>query len=204
MTRLGFLIARTLRRKAVLAAMGLPVAEVVARLGGRIALVGNARSLSERGYGDEIDAADLVIRINRAPMPAVVSHGMRTDVLALATRIDAACLQRLDPSLTLWMSHKRKRLPWHVASRPGFALPPLEGFERLRAALGAPPTTGVMMIDLLACSAANAVTLFGFDFFASQSLTGSRTALQVPHDFSGERGFVAALIARDARFTLRA
>jgi hypothetical protein len=202
--RVGFLIARTLRREAMLAGMGLALPEVLARLGPRVALVGNARSLAERVYGAEIDAANLVIRINRAPMPAVGSHGARTDALALAVGISAQQLDALDPAMVLWMSHKRKRLPWHVARRAGFALPPVEGFARLKAALGAPPTTGVLMIDLLARSAASAVTLYGFDFFASQSLTGSRTALQVPHDFDGERGFVQALMARDARFTLRA
>lgn len=204
MNRVGFLIARTLRREAMLAGMGLALPEVLARLGPRVALVGNARSLAERVYGAEIDAANLVIRINRAPMPAVGSHGARTDALALAVGISAQQLDALDPAMVLWMSHKRKRLPWHVARRAGFALPPVEGFARLKAALGAPPTTGVLMIDLLARSAASAVTLYGFDFFASQSLTGSRTALQVPHDFDGERGFVQALMARDARFTLRA
>jgi len=201
--RLGFLIARTLRREDVLAGMGLPLPQVLARLAGRVALIGNARSLGERGYGAEIDAADLVIRINRAPMPTAASHGTRTDVLALAVGIGAEDLARLNPALTLWMSHKRKRLPWHVARRTGFALPPVEDFQRLRAQLGAPPTTGLLMIDLLARSPATQVTLYGFDFFASQSLTGSRTAAQVPHDFAGERGFVQALMARDARFSLR-
>lgn len=203
MTALGFYIARTLRREAVLAAMGLPMAQVMARLRGRIALVGNARSLGERHHGAEIDAADLVIRINRAPMPEPGSHGTRVDVLALAVAIGPDDLARLDPALVLWMSHKRKRLPWHVARRAGFALPPLDGFARLRAQLGAPPTTGLMMIDLLAQSRAAQVTLYGFDFFDSQSLTGSRTAAQVPHDFLGERAFVQALIARDPRFSLR-
>ena len=203
MNRLEFVIARTLRREAVLAAMGLALPQVLARLSGRVALVGNARSLGERGYGDEIDGADLVVRINRAPMPAPASHGARTDVLALAVGIEAEALAVLDPKLTLWMSHKRKRLPWHVARRTGFALPPLQDFDRLRAQLGAPPTTGLLMIDLLSRSPALQVVLYGFDFFSSQSLTGSRTAAQVPHDFTGERGLVQALIARDARFALR-
>ena len=198
-----FLAARTFRREAVLASMGLPLPDVLKRLQGRVALIGNARSLCDRAYGDEIDAADLVVRINRAPMPAVASHGTRTEVLALAVGIGAAALDALDPSLTLWMSHKRKRLPWHVARRAGFVLPPVAGFDRLRVQLGAPPTTGLMMIDLLAQSAATKVTLYGFDFFASRSLTGHRTAAQVPHDFDGERGVVQALMARDARFTLR-
>lgn len=203
MTRAGFLVARTLGLEARLAAMGLPMAQVLARLPGAVALVGNARSLTDRAYGPEIDSHDHVIRINRAPMPAAHSHGTRTDGLALATRIDTAPLHRLAPSLILWMSHKRKRLPWAVATHPGFALPPLTDFHRLRAQLGAPPTTGLLMIDLLARSPATRVTLFGFDFFASQSLTGHRTAAQVPHDFAGERAFVQALLARDPRFTLR-
>lgn len=203
MTRLGFLLARTLRHEAALAAMGLAPPQVLARLTGRVALVGNARSLAERAYGPEIDAADLVIRINRAPMPSPASHGTRTDVLALAVGIDAAALAALNPGLTLWMSHKRKRLPWHVATRAGFALPPVTDFDRLRAQLGAPPTTGLLMIDLLARSPATQVTLYGFDFFASRSLTGSRTAAQVPHDFPSEQAFVHALIARDPRIALR-
>ena len=76
--------------------------------------------------------------------------------------------------------------------------------DRLKAALGAPPTTGLLMIDLLSRSPATRVSLYGFDFFASQSLTGSRTAAQVPHDFAAERAFTLALMARDPRFHLRA
>lgn len=202
MTRVGFYIARTLRQEAPLAALSLPLAEVLARLSGSIALVGNARSLSATVHGKAIDSADQVIRINRAPMPAPESHGRRTDVLALATSLDAATLNRLNPALTLWMSHKRKRLPWAVATRAGFALPPLEGFLRLKAALDRPPTTGLLMLDLLQQSPTKSVTLYGFDFFSSQSLSGSRTAAHVPHDFAAERRWVAALLARDPRFHL--
>lgn len=204
MTRLGFLIARTFRQEAPLAAMSLPLDQVLSQFIGTIALVGNARSLAATGYGAEIDAATQVIRINRAPMPKPQSHGTRTDALALATRIDAATLARLNPRLILWMSPKRKRLPWTVASHPGFVLPPLADFKRLKTVLNAPPTTGLLMIDLLSRSPATRITLFGFDFFATASLTGSRTAAEVPHDFGAERRLVEALMARDPRFDLRA
>jgi hypothetical protein len=56
---------------------------------------------------------------------------------------------------------------------------------------------------MLARSPATSVDLYGFDFFASMSLSGRRTAAQVPHDFAAERAFVEALMARDARFTLK-
>jgi hypothetical protein len=203
MTRLGFLIARTLRQETRLAGLGLPMDQVLARLTGDVALVGNAQSLAASQSGAAIDAADLVLRINRAPMPAAHSHGTRTDVLCLATAIDAASLHRLNPKLILWMSHKRKRLPWAVARHPGFALPPLDTFQRLKAILGAPPTTGLMMIDLLSRAPARKITLYGFDFFASLSLSGSRTAAEVPHDFAAERDFVTALLVRDPRFSLQ-
>ncbi len=202
MTRLGFYLARTLRLEAPLAAMGRPLDQMLSRMQGKVALVGNAQSLATARHGAEIDAADLILRINRAPMPAPLSHGTRTDVLCLATSLDAASLQRLNPGLILWLSPKRKRLPWAVASRRGFALPPLAGFQRLKALLGAPPTTGLMMIDLLSHSPATRIDLFGFDFFASRSLTGRRSAAQVPHDFGAEQAYVTALMARDARFHL--
>lgn len=200
MNRAGFLLARTLRWEAPLARLSVPAAELMAELRGRrVALVGNARSLAERDEGAEIDRADLVVRINRAPMPASRTHGTRTDWLALATSIGAEDLDRIRPRRMLWMSHKRKRLSWRVATSPRFYLHPLPEWRALAAALGAPPTTGLMLIDLLAASGLAELRLHGFDFFASLSLTGSRRADQVPHDFDTEARFVKALIARDRR-----
>lgn len=202
MTRLSFLIARTLRQEAPLMALSAGQEDLMAELAGkRVALVGNARSLADSTHGAAIDAAELVIRINRAPMPSPASHGTRTDWLALATSIGRD-LDRIGPGRLLWMSPKRKRLAWGVATSPGFYLHPLGDFTRLKATLGAPPTTGLMMIDLCAASALASLTLYGFDFFASLSLTGRRTAAQVPHDFDAERSFVEALAARDGRVAL--
>lgn len=204
MRRLGFLLARMLGREAALAEMALPLDQALGRLRGRVALVGNARGLAAGRAGPRIDAADLVVRINRAPMPAAASHGARTDVLALATGLAQARLDALAPGLIFWLSPKRKRLPYAVARHPGFVLPPRSDFARLQAALAAPPSTGLLMMDLLARSPATRIDLHGFDFFETLSLSGSRTAASVPHDFAAERGFAGALIARDPRFVLHA
>ena len=59
------------------------------------------------------------------------------------------------------MSHKRKRLSWRVASSPGFYLHPRADWLALKAALGAPPTTGLMMIELLAESGLAELRLHG-------------------------------------------
>lgn len=205
MTRLGFYTARLMRNEAALARLSVPTAELLDDLTGRsVALVGNARALAQGSQGDEIDAADRVVRINRAPMPGPVSHGTRTDWLALATRLSAADRARIAPGRILWMSPKRKRLDWSSASSPGFYLHPLEAYRALGDRLAAPPTTGAMMIDLLMRSRLKKLSLYGFDFFASQSLSGKRTAAQVPHDFQAEAAWVDDLLRRDARLVLHA
>lgn len=204
MNRLRFYLARLLRDEAALQQLSIPQSVLTDALEGkRIALIGNARALAESAFGAEIDAADLVIRINRAPMPAPASHGTRTDWLALATRLPDADRARLDPTRLLWMSHKRKRLDYASATSPGFYLHPLSDYAALKTEIGAPPTTGAMMIDLIARSDMAELRLYGFDFFASQSLSGSRTAAQVPHDFGSEAAWVGALQQRDARIFRR-
>lgn len=200
MTPLAFLIARTLRREAKLMALSVAQAALLDGLEGqRVALVGNARALAATTHGAAIDAADIIIRINRAPVPSPASHGTRTDWLALATSLSTADQARLATARKLWMSPKRKRLSHAVATSPGFYLHPLPDYAALLREIGAPPTTGVMLIDLLARSRLSTLTLYGFDFFASLSLSGRRSAGQVPHDFAAEAAFVAALAARDSR-----
>ena len=167
-----------------------------------VAIVGNARALAKGESGALIDAADLVVRINRAPMPSPRSHGRRTDWLALATTLSPADAQRLNPQRLLWMSHKRKRLKYWMARRPGFFLYPMRDFEALRKQLGAPPTTGLMIIDFISRSEVERIDLFGFDFFASRSLTGRRGAHQVPHDFAAEKAWLERLMRLDRRIIL--
>ena len=135
-------------------------------------------------------------------MPAATSHGTRTGWLALAVRLDAGDRSRLAPRRILWMSPKRKRLDWQTATSPGFYLYPLPDYHALKDRLGAPPTTGAMMIDLIAKSDAARLDLYGFDFFASLSLSGRRSAEQVPHDFGAEAAWADALIRQDARLRL--
>ncbi|MBB1492064.1 MULTISPECIES: glycosyltransferase family 29 protein [unclassified Paracoccus (in: a-proteobacteria)] len=203
MIPLRFYLARTLRDEATLALLSVPQTGLLATAGGKqVALVGNARALSAQGHGAAIDAAGLVVRINRAPMTAAESHGTRTDWLALAVRLPESDRRRLDPARILWMSPKRKRLDWASARSPGFYLHPLADFHALARRLGAPPSTGIMAIDLLLRAPLKSLGLYGFDFFASKSLSGSRSAAQVPHDFAAEAAWVRARAATDPRLRL--
>ncbi|WP_054301428.1 glycosyltransferase family 29 protein [Gemmobacter sp. LW-1] len=204
MNRLGYLIAKYGRNDAAFQAASIPEGELLAPLvGKRIALVGNARALAQGDYGAEIDAADLVIRINAAPIPSARSHGTRTDWVGLAVRMPAARHRLLGQPRLLWMSPRLHRISWLVASQPGFFRYPRPRYDALRAKLGVGPTTGIMLIDLLADSDLAELRLYGFDFFASLSLSGPRTAADVGHNFAGEADFVADLTKRDPRILHR-
>ena len=200
MTPLRFIAARLLRDEGMLRQLSVQQAELLAPLKGKtVALVGNARALASSQQGAEIDAHDVVVRINLAPMPYAESHGTRTDWLGLAVRLPRADRARIKPARILWMSPKRKRLDWQTATSPGFYLHPLGDYAGLRDQLGAPPTTGAMLIDLIARSRMARLDLYGFDFFASLSLSGRRNAEQVPHDFSRESAWVEKLQLADRR-----
>ena len=62
--------------------------------------------------------------------------------------------------------------------------------------------TGAMLIELLLHSDLARLDLYGFDFFASKSLSGSRSAEQVPHDFDAEAAWVEGLLQSDPRLHL--
>ncbi|MEM5476123.1 glycosyltransferase family 29 protein [Pacificibacter sp. AS14] len=188
---------------AVLGQSASSIGELAQDMNGkRIAIVGNARALAQASLGAQIDECDLVIRINRAPMPSVQSHGVRTDWLALATALPRGRFQALGASRLIWMSHKRKRLKYWMGQTAGFSLFPRTCYEALKTQLGAQPTTGAMLIDFAAQSNASEIHLFGFDFFSSLSLSGRRDATSVPHDFTSESDFVHTLIKSDPRITL--
>ena len=203
MNRLSFYWARIRRQETTLATLSVGFQELADELQGKsVSLVGNARSLSQTDSGYLIDDADIVIRINSALIPSAQSHGARTDWHALAVRNSGALRDRVSPSRYLWMSHKRKRLDWMTASSRGFYIFPLDDFNMLTNQLGARPTSGLSLISLLERTPAASINIFGFDFFESLSLTGSRTANQVPHDFDAEKKWVHDLLSRDERFSL--
>ena len=165
--------------------------------GKTVALVGNARSLSERTYGDEIDSHDIVIRINRAPMVSSLTHGCKTTWLALATSMSKENYHELHSNKLIWMSHKRKRIrSWMVGE--SFYLCPMNIYNYTKSLTGSQPSTGFMIFYWLCRTSFRSLDLYGFDFFKSLSLSGSRTAHQVPHDFKAEEKWFEQIMSMDS------
>ncbi|SLN15474.1 Glycosyltransferase family 29 (sialyltransferase) [Aquimixticola soesokkakensis] len=199
-TQLRFRWAALRNEDDVLGRGGVPLDVLAQQLAGkRVALVGNARALEHRDFGAQINAADVVIRINRAPRPSVRSHGARTDWLALATSLSGAAFDDIGAAHLIWMSHKRKRLRLWMARPARFTLFPADRYQALKSTMGAQPTTGAMLVAWLSDTDLAQLDLWGFDFFASLSLSGGRDAGRVPHDFSAEAKFVTGVCARDPR-----
>lgn len=163
-------------------------------------LVGNARSLSVSNQGSEIDKSDVVIRLNRSPIPSVKSHGSRTDWIATSIPLDSRLLHERSPEMVLWMTSKRKWLPFRLTQWERFFLYPRSRHRALLNEISSRPTTGLMMLDLLRQTNAAQVNIYGFDFFSSLSLSGSRQAADVKHDFNAERFWVENLLLHDKRF----
>ena len=200
---IGFFLAKLRGDEAALGAWSLPKTALYGDLAGRkVAIVGNARALSHTDLGPWIDQADIVIRLNSASISSAESHGAQTDWLAISTPVSRAILQARDPRRILWMTPRRKRLPYRIATDPGFYLGKRADWTDLRRRLGSAPTTGLMIIDFVVRSSASWVELYGFDFFSSKSLSGRRSSKQVPHDFDRERAFVLALAKSDPRIRL--
>jgi len=203
MNWLSFHIGKWLQGAPYLSGLSCSQTDLQTDLAGKsIAIIGNARSLEQQCHGAEIDQADIVIRMHAAPLPRAQSHGGKTNWLALAMPVPEDLIEQRAPERLLWMAKKRKRLRFRFARRRGFYLHPVKEWQRMRGQLDAPPTTGVMLIDLVAGSKAAKINLYGFDFCASLSLSGSRRADQVPHDFTAEKRFVEQLLKTDSRLTL--
>ncbi|MEO9460089.1 MAG: glycosyltransferase family 29 protein [Lentilitoribacter sp.] len=199
-----FSFRKTLQGDKYLTQLSLSEDELHSLLEGKtVAIVGNARSLETQNYGAEIDAHDIVIRLNDAPIIAAASHGRRTDWMAVAKHISKQTLQTRNPDLLLWMPAHRKRLGWRMVNYSKFYLNSPERNDELKAKLGASSSVGCKTIDLIRRTNAAKVTLYGFDFFASLSLSGDRTADQVPHNFSAEKEIVEELMEGDERFALQ-
>jgi Glycosyltransferase family 29 (sialyltransferase) len=181
--------------------------QVVAQSQGRVAaLVGNARSLLAEQRGIEIDACDVVLRMNKASGMVLSSHGKKTTWLATSLPVELTQVKILQPDNIFFMSPKKR---WRSFAMRFFGFPfayyPVEEWQALRHMLGGKrPSTGMMAISLLMRHGRyfEEIRLYGFDFSASGSLTERLAKTEVPHDFALEHRIILELIENNPRFKL--
>lgn len=171
--------------------------------GKSVSVVGNARSLGLTQSGPRIDANDIVVRFNLAPIISRASHGCRADWLATSVPLDPEFVENLGVQRLLWMSRYWRKMTTEMLRMECLYIHPKDDVARLAGCAQVErPSTGLMFIDLLTQSPCKSVELYGFDFYRSQSFSGHQTADTAPHAFDREEAFVNDLITKDARFKI--
>lgn len=182
--------------------------------GKNIALVGNSNKVLGKQY--PVDKHDIVIRMNRAwdlsdEMKNDVGHSL--DILAVSIEKDNITMLAERYESILWMTPKhRNEISIEVAQKLYFY--PLEWWDILHERLGANPSTGCMMMDVIQRLIGDgSVTLYGFDFFKSgnwyQSKSLKNRVLEVlgfkvkhnPHSATEEENFIRTALP-DSQFRI--
>lgn len=164
-----------------------PIQELAALLNGKtVALVGNATALLDCNQGEQIDDHDVVVRMNRGLPVKHAAQGSKFDLWCFSTGAWVRQELRTYPKVpSIWMSPKLRDV-YDGSFRCAFYPPPR--WKTLRDAIGARPSVGCMVLDLLTGFSPKTVGVFGFDFKRSGTFYEARLN-QGPHDFISEENF---------------
>ena len=156
--------------------------------GRTVALIGNARSLLAHDYGSEIDAHDLVVRLNRGFVVSPKAQGTRTDIVSLTpTLTEDEIEQQFDPTYMVLLTPKLRHLV--IVRGPNLKkvlFYPHRYWIADRQKIGRRPSSGYMMLSyMLRLDCAASITLYGFDFGATETYYNPPN-YETPHDFAAE------------------
>jgi hypothetical protein len=159
--------------------------------GKRIALVGNAQSLFGKNLGPEIDAHDVVIRLNRGFVIDPIQQGCRTDIIGTARPLSLEQISTYSPQLIYWLFWRRWRIPtWNKAIWDKTEIVPLNCWVEANRQMRGRPTSGfVMTYALLTHTKPLEISVFGFDFYKTENFyRGNKTSKTHIHS-EEERAF---------------
>lgn len=191
----------------------LSLVELQSFLSGKsVAIIGNASSIFNDRLGAEIDAHEVVIRINHGCIKNPVAQGSKTTIWAGSVALNEHEVQEyFAPIYAMWMTPRRRSLPNYSPDfRRKLFLHPVEFWEVLQKEVGAlgdrqaRPTTGAMVINLVVkhCKPSR-VRLYGFDFFKTKTFYEKRLPKNKPHDFHAEEVWVEELCAAYSSLEIR-
>lgn len=151
--------------------------------GKRIAIVGNAKSIFDTSYGEEIDNHDFIIRFNHGIPTVKESQGTKTDMVMLAC--------------TLSDDEIKQYKAGYLVNRSGNYYNRLANFtignrERaiMAAGIGAQPSTGFMAVNICLYFGAKSIDLYGFDWGNTKTFYNPED-YQTQHNYSKEREIMA-------------
>lgn len=169
-----------------------------------VAVVGNAQSQLEKNQGLEIDSHDLVIRMNRAAgltdgMDVSRSHGVRTDVWSLWTTEIREQTDRIRnfPGKIIHLSKESRD------TSLAHWLLPTDYYDQVRDKIKVfCPSSGFLLLNLLADLSPRQANVYGFDFKRTAS-HGYKEILTYPHFFDKEEDYCRREIFTLPNFNLK-
>ena len=166
--------------------------------GKSVSVVGNARSLFDKTYGQEIDDHDVVLRMNKAAVlytrkDAYISHGSKTDIWVFWNTAEYKSMFKNIPS------HVKKMHAGHQGRTPNnlhlvdFVYPDHGLYRELKRKAGRHnnPTTGLITLDYISNCEPVHVDVYGFDWKETATFTDPEKKREriCPHDYETEKAY---------------
>lgn len=156
--------------------------------GKRVAIVGNAKSLMDKGQGQEIDGFDIVIRLNKGFVVNSAAQGSRTDMVGLTPELpEDQVVEKFAPGFFLMLIPKmRHYLLFKPDNVRRTLFYPFRNWLADRNLIGRRPSSGFMAISwILRLDVAEEICLYGFDFGATATYYNP-DGYKTPHNFARE------------------
>lgn len=176
-----------------------------------IAVVGNAISLFDKEYGEEIDSHDVVVRMNKAAIlytrkDAVKSHGKKTDVWFFWNTSEYKMqFPKIEDNIKKVHAGHQGRSHNNI-SKVDFVYPD-SLYKPLKAKAGnhANPTTGLITLDYISTCDPKLVRVYGFDWKESATFTDPERKREraCPHDYPVEKSYCMENFFSKDNFELR-
>lgn len=160
--------------------------------GKSIAIVGNAKSLLETHYGEQIETYDIIIRLNKGFVTQPIAQGTRTDMVGLTPELsEDETIANFEPSYFLMLIPKMRH--YKLFSRDAVRDTLFYNYRYWladRNLIGRRPSSGFMAISwMVRLSQAKSITLYGFDFGATPTYYNPE-GYKTPHNYDREREIV--------------
>jgi hypothetical protein len=161
-----------------------------------VALVGNAMSLFDLPYGNEIDSHDVVVRLNKAAMlinrfDAEKSHGKRTDVWIFWSVNEYK--KHFNDHPNILKMHAGHQFRNNATLSLADFVYPMELYEPLKKKAGPKrnPTTGFIAIDYILNCDPSKLSVYGFDWKKTPTHTDPNRFAEkrCPHDHEVEEEY---------------
>ena len=157
-----------------------------------VVIVGNAKSLLSTTHGDEIEAHDVIIRLNKGFVTVPEAQGSRTDMVGLTPELsEAETIAHFEPSYFLMLIPKMRH--YRLFGKDAVRNTLFYNFRYWiadRNLIGRRPSSGFMAISwMVRLGQAKSVTLYGFDFGATPTYYNPE-GYKTPHNYDREREIV--------------